>query len=174
MCTGIEPYVIMLAAGALSAGAAIQQSQQQASDQRVQAHQTDIDAKQEQQAAEERSNLIRKAGARTRANAIAAYGAAGVDVDSGSAQAVDQRIATDVESDAWSEILTGKRVGRRMEVGSRNLRRSADNIQRQGYYSAAGTLLSSGSQAYRAGWSSRPPMEQAPAPIVDRSIRVNS
>lgn len=172
MCTGIE--IALLVGAGLTAGSQIMQANDQANDEKVQAHQMDIDAATERDQAENRANLIRKAGNRTRSNARAAYAAAGVSVDQGSPLVIDQQIATDVESDAWTEVLTGNSRARRMNTQADAIRRGAKNTVSQSYYRAGGTLLAGAGDAYKAGWSSQPKAQQAPAPIYDRSIKVNN
>lgn len=168
MCTGIEIAMLVVAA----AGAAEQgiQGYRRGKAAEVEAHQMDIDADNELQAASDRADLVRKAGAKTRSAARAAYAAAGVDVNEGSPLQIDQEIGQDVEHDAWAEILTGRSTANRMRQQANQVRAGGKNAADQSAWAAGGSLLSAGAQAYRGGWSSRPREQQAPAPITDRSF----
>lgn len=171
MCTGIE--IALLVGAGLAAGSQVMEANDQAQEARVQAHQMDLDAADEKAAAEERADLIRKAGKRARSAAKGAYAAAGVSVDEGSPLVIDEAIATDAESDAWSEVLTGNSQARRTQRQAEAMRRGAKNTQFQGYARAGGTLLGAAGETYKSSWSGQPRREQAPAPIEDRSISVN-
>lgn len=172
MCTGVIEVALLVGAG-LAAGATAKNAYDQSQDQRVAAHQTDLDAQDEKLAAEQRADLIRKSGKRTRAAVQGAYAAAGINVGEGSPVTVDNTIATDVEHDAWQEVLTGNATARRGHRQADAMRRVAGNTATQGYLTAGGTLLSGAASAYRSGWSSQPKPQQFPAPIYDRSIKVN-
>lgn len=171
MCTGIE-IALFIGAG-LAASQQIVAGEEQKGDAKVQANQMDLDAQAELDAANERADLIRKAGAKTRSNARAAYAAAGVDVGVGSPVLIDEEVATDVESDAWSEVLTGNSQARRMRSQADQIRRGGKAAADTGYQRAFGTVLGAAGTAYKTSWSGTPKAQQSPAPIEDRSITVN-
>lgn len=170
-----DPFSIaMVATAAYSAYKGVQGAKQRRSDAHSDAEAMELDALDEEAAANERAAIIRKDSRKVRGNAQAAYGAAGVEVSSGSVAAVDRQIATDAESDAWNAILEGKQQANRIRRGAANMTRAADHGVSQSYYTAAGSLLSAAGQAYRGGWGSQPKPQQAAAPIEDRSIQINT
>lgn len=172
MCTGLE-IAAFIGAGLSAAAGGMAATQERFADE-VTAHQMDLDANAEKVAAEERADRVRRNAKKTRSNARAAYAAGGVDAGEGSAIAIDEQIATDSESDAWQEILYGDRRASRMRGEAAALRRGAKNKATQAYFGIGGSLLSQGAQLSRGGWGSRPRAEQYPAPIEERTIRVNN
>lgn len=171
MCTGVE--IAMLVVAGAGAVEEISTAMDQRNNAKLQANQMGLDSADELRLADERANLIRKAGAKTRSAATAAYGASGVVVGEGSTLAVDEQIARDVSHDAMTEVLTGRQQARRTKNQADAILRGAKNVEQQKILSATGSLLSSGAQAYRSGWRVGPQPQQAAAPIVDRSIQVN-
>jgi hypothetical protein len=75
----------------------------------MQAQQDRARAGQEEDAANQEADRIRRAGRRTQGAARAAFAGSGIDVNSGSAMTVDEEIGRDSEKDAFNTLLTGKR-----------------------------------------------------------------
>jgi len=142
MCTGAE--VLLVGSTLLGTGAAVHQAQTQSNYNNYLAAQAAADAKAEKGAAEVEAERIRKAGKQQRAEAIAALAASGVDVNSGTALKIDQRIARDSEEDAVLTLTGGSDRALRLEAEAQGSRQAASRAQAAGYVSAAGNLLQGG------------------------------
>lgn len=140
--------VAQIAAMAISAGAAIHQGETQKNYNNYLASQAQADARAEQGAAQVEAERIRKAAREQRAEAIATIASGGVDVNSGTALKIDQRISRDAEEDAALTILYGKDKAVRLSAESDAYRMQGKQAQTAGYVSAAGTLLSSAGKQY--------------------------
>lgn len=140
--------IAMLAASAISAGAAIHQGQTEKNYNNYLSAQAQADARAEQGAAQVEADRIRKAAKQQRADAIAAIAAGGVDVNSGTALKIDQRISRDSEEDAYLSILGGKDRATRLNAEGQAYRMQGTQAQNAGYVSAGGTLLSAAGKQY--------------------------
>lgn len=140
----------------------------------LQAQALEAQGRQEEQAALETARVIRRAGHKVQSAATAAYAGAGVRVDSGSAQAVQEQIGQDVEHDAFQTILEGKR--RALGLGTEASLRRTDGMlaQSAAYVNAAGTVLGGAykgmvANGWRSGGGPGFSGTQAAAPVTDRS-----
>lgn len=124
--------------GQLAAGNAARQSANQ------QAQMATDQAEQFRQEGLDRAGAIRRAAAKVRGSATAAYAASGVRVNEGSPQVVDQSIAADSAADAAAAILTGKRRGGAADQEAALMRRAGADSQRASYLKSFDTLLGSG------------------------------
>lgn len=119
--------------------------------------------------------LIRRAQRYAVGRADTAAAASGVVVDSGSAGEVDRTIINDSEHDAYQAILSGNRRARGAQVQGAGALAAGDAAASNADFAAAGTVLQGGySMLKQSGWRSAGPGwsgTQAPAPVVDRSIR---
>lgn len=106
-----------------------------------------------------RAAKIRKAGKLTQGTARSGYAASGVDVGTGTPAEVDRIIARNVEQDALTELLYGKR---RADA----LRTAGKTAVTSSLIGGAGSVLSSAAtyNALNRGWI------QKAAPIEERSL----
>jgi len=176
MCTGFE--IAALAAAAVGTGVAVNQAQQQADAQVEQGKITAADAGFAQDAAQAQADQIREAARRQRAAAKAALSASGVSVNEGTPIKIDQEIARGGEYDALQAILSGDRGASTSMKEATAYGKYASSTRSAGYAQGAATLIQSGASISKSsGWRSQGPGfsgTQAPAPVVDRSIRINS
>lgn len=136
--------VAQIAAMAISAGAAIHQGETQKNYNNYLAAQAEADAKAEKGAAEVEAGRIRKAAKQQRAEAIAALASSGVDVNSGTALKIDQRIARDSEEDAVMALTGGSDRALRLQAEAGGNRQAAGRAQAAGYVGATSSLLQGG------------------------------
>lgn len=129
---------------AFNAFSAINQGQQQKQYYDYKAAQNDAQAQAEQELGVVRGNQVRKAGFYQRGQARAAYGASGVDVNSGSASVVDQFINASSEYDARNEELTGARRAQQLRTGAALERSTGSNSMTNSLLSTAGSILKDG------------------------------
>lgn len=145
------PAIVQWGALALSAGAAIQQGEQQKSYNNYLAAQADADARAERGAAQVEAERIRNASKKQRSEAIAAMAASGVDVNSDTALKIDQEITRGAEEDAFLTIAGGADRSARLGAEATGARIAGKNAQTAGYVNAAGSLLQAGTNSGR-GW----------------------
>jgi hypothetical protein len=88
-----------------------------------------------------RAGKVRKAGRLVTSQARAAYGASGVEVDHGTPATVQGSIRRNVEEDALTELLTGKRRATVLRTQGAGDRLAGENAERAGYMGAATSLL---------------------------------
>lgn len=166
-----------VAAAVIGAGTAVYSADQQAKAAEETGRNLASQAGQAQDGAAAEAEQIRQAARRQRAAAQAAYAASGVDVGTGSAIKIDQTIAKGGEYDALNAIISGGNGAKSLTAEALTYGKAAKAARTAGYASAASTLMSAGaSYAQASGWRQNGPGYsggQTPAPIVDRSIRVN-
>jgi hypothetical protein len=172
-----------IASAAVGAVSAIQAGQQARSQANQQADAAELNAKlSENQATQafaagvNRESAQRRSAAQTLGEQRAAFGASGVDANSGSALDVQLQSSRNAELDAlqtrYEGILTGQNYQQQAAMGMYQgdvLRASGRNAQNNSYMTAAGNLLSGAAGAYRTGRSM-----SNPAPVVERSTYVGS
>lgn len=146
---------VAVAVGGMNALNQMQQGRMAAGAADMQAGQAERQAKVERETALKTAALIRRGGARQVGAATAAYAGAGVKVGEGSAGEVERQITQDYEHDAFQAILDGDRRGRGLETDATLTRIDGSMRQTAGMVSAAGTLLSTGYQAYNK-WQTLP------------------
>lgn len=161
-----------IVAVALSAAQQMKQGRQEEKFNNFQAAQATADANAEREQGQVEANKIRKAGKYTRAEATSALAAGGVEVGAGTALKIDQQIVRNVEEDALQQILFGDRKGERLDQEAAGLRAAGKNAKQRANVGAVTSLLSSGSKLSGSGWKSVA-AEQPPAPVEDRTIRIN-
>jgi hypothetical protein len=88
-----------------------------------------------------RAARTRKIGERQAGTVRAGYAGSGVDVSSGSAAVVAGELSSRIELDALTEILTGARRGRALEISADEKRRAAANARMGGLWNAGSSLL---------------------------------
>ena len=96
------------------------------------------------------AKVIRKAATMTRKEATAAYGASGVDVNSGSALDVQGDILRRGEVDALTALITGKNTATRLREQAQMQSRAARKARVSGNLGALATVIQGGAQA---GWA---------------------
>lgn len=142
---------VALAAAAVSALGAMKQGQDAKTAANYNAAQAKADADANTAAAKVQAQRIRQQGAQQGAQATSAFGASGVETDTGTALRVTSGIAGDVEQDAYTTILNGVNSSNRMRAQAQADAISGENAQQAGMLSAGSSLLSSGSRMYN-GW----------------------
>lgn len=125
----------------------------------------------------QRESAQRRSAAQTLGEQRAAFGASGVDANSGSALDVQLQSTRNAELDAlqtrYEGILTGQNYQQQAAMGvyqADTLRSSASNARNSSYVTAAGNLLGGLGSAYAVGARSM----SNPAPVVERSTYVGS
>ncbi|SMG60159.1 hypothetical protein [Cedecea sp. NFIX57] len=142
---------VALAAAAVSALGAMKQGNDAKAAANYNAAQTQADAQANTAAAKVQAQRIREQGAKQASQANAAFGASGVEADSGTALRVTSGIAGDAEQDAYQTILNGVNSSNRMRAQAQADRLSGKQAQQAGMINAGSSLLSSGSKMY-SGW----------------------
>ena len=169
---------VMVAVGGMTAFNQVQQGRTARQQGNMQAQASEFQARIEQENALKTAEIIRRAGRRQVGQASAAYAAAGVKVGEGSALETERQINLDVEHDAFQSLLEGGRRARGLQTDAEMARAQGRMAQAAGYVNAMGTVLSTGYSALRAnGWRSNGPGfsgTRAPAPVEDRSFRIDS
>lgn len=156
MCTGAEGFMtahadkMILAGGVMDAVGKISGAVSTRAAANYQADQLQADAQATLGLAQVTGDKIRKAGARTRKSARAAYGASGVAADSGSALAVQEDIARRASEDALTELLSGSYKAASLESAASARRIVGRNALVAGVGSAGRSLLSSAAEQKRA------------------------
>lgn len=151
MCTGVE--IALLAAGAVSAGAAVMQGQQAKETADTNAELQRRQGEADKDAAVAQAEKIRKAQRYAISQANAANAASGLAVGEGSAVKIDQQIYKNSEDDAFSTLLTGTRRARNDNTQAGISEWQGGNAQTAGYLNATASLLSTGAKV-GSGWKS--------------------
>lgn len=147
---GIET-AILIAGAAVSAGSAISQGQQAKATGQYQAAQAAADANATRASAQLEAEQIRKAGQRQRSAAVASQAAAGVKVDTGTAELINTEITQNAEQDALTTIQSGSSRARQINAGGEAALISGKNASRAGVLNATSTALSAGATIAK-GW----------------------
>ena len=142
---------VALAAAAVSALGAMKQGQDEKAAANYNAAQAKADADANTAAAKVQAQRIRQQGAQQASQATSAFGASGVETDSGTALRVTSGIAGDAEQDAYTTILNGVNSSNRMRTQAQADVSSGKKAEQAGMMNAGSSLLSSGSQMY-SGW----------------------
>ncbi len=142
----------------------------------LQAAMSDYQAQVEQDNALKTAEIIRRAGRKQVGQANAAFAGAGVKVGEGSAAEVERDITQGYEHDAFQALLEGGRRAAGLRLDGQLTRINGDMQETAGYVNAVGTVLGGMYQGMKSnGWRTGGPGfsgQQAPAPVVDKSIRV--
>lgn len=149
MCDPVT--AIMIGSTAISTVGAIQQGQQQKAYNNFQADQANADAAAERGMGEVRAGKIRKAGIVAQGEATAGYAGAGIDTTVGSPLAVKEKLGRNVEEDALTELLTGQRRGRALDVNAQGYRAAGRNAETSSMFSAGASLLGGAAAYMNAG-----------------------
>lgn len=112
---------------------------------------------QEEQAAQQQADIIRRAGAYAVSRADASYAASGVQVGSGSAAVVDAQIETDTAHDAFTEILNGHKRADALRAQAKGAVAAGSARASQTVAGGVASALQSGYKAY-SGWVTAPPV----------------
>lgn len=96
-------------------------------------------------AAKQQAEKIRKAGAAQQGEAKASLAASGVKLGEGTALEVQKTIDTNVEEDALSALLSGKRITDSSQQEAKLLGKAGDNAVTNSVFGAGATML-------KAGW----------------------
>lgn len=153
MCAGVDfgslftGQNMVLASGALKAVGSIVEGNQGGKHLEYQAAQSLADADVERQIGALRAGKVRKAGGVVSAEAMAAQGASGSSVNSGSALAVREYIDRGAESDALMAILEGHGRARSLEATAAGYRAQGSRAIAAGYAGAGGSILSAAAKA---------------------------
>lgn len=150
---GIETIAMgaLIGSSVLGAGASLTQGRQQGQLADAQADQLSMQAAGERDSALATAQRIRRAGRAQQAEAKAAYAAAGVDVNRGTAVRVGDQIDLDSETDAYMAILQGERRGRTLDYEAKATRHAGRNARRAGVAGAFRSIL--GGAASYGLWS---------------------
>lgn len=147
---------INLASTAFNVFGALNRGRQEGELAEYEAAKADEQARVEREVAGVRAARTRKIGERDIGTARAGYAGAGVDVSSGSAAFVAGEISSRIELDALTEILTGERRGRALEISADEKRRAGKNARSDALWSAGGSLLGGFARASQIGkWGGR-------------------
>jgi fermentation-respiration switch protein FrsA (DUF1100 family) len=136
---------IAVAAAAASAAAAVYQGNVQKKTAEVNAELQRRQGEQDKDAAMAQAEKIRKAAQAAQGQANAAIAASGVAIGEGTPLRINEQIAKDSESDAYSVLLTGKRQQQAANDQAGLLQYQGKAAQTGGYLNATASLLSSGS-----------------------------
>lgn len=156
MCEGIDMgsmftgQNMIMASGALKAVGGLVQANQGAKYLEYQGAQAEADAQAEREIGQVRAGRVRKAGARVNTEALAAQGASGSSVNSGSALAVREYIDRSSENDALMELYGGIARGKSLEATAAGYRSQAGLTRTAGYMGAGNSLLAGAAGAYQA------------------------
>lgn len=140
-------YVNLVIAGA-GMLTAISKGRQAKADGQAQSMSLNYQADQEQQAAMQHADIIRRAGSYAVARADAGFAASGVVVGEGSAAEVDRQIDTDSTHDAYVAILDGEKHANALRARAKMAAAGGQAEAQQDYASGAATALSRGGQGY--------------------------
>lgn len=149
MCTGAT--VALLAAAAIGTGTAIYSGQQQKAAMKYQADQAEADAIAEKGAAQVRAEKIRERARAQAAAAKAAIAASGVNVNSETANLINEDIIKRGEMDAETGVTDSLDAAARLRAQATSLRISGSSAQTAGYANAASTALTAYG-GYKSGW----------------------
>lgn len=124
----------------------------------TQAMSLDYQGDQEEEAAMQQADIIRRARDYSVARADAAYAASGVKVGTGSAAEVDRHIVNDATHDAYTEILNGQKRANQLRANAKIAAAGGQVQAAQAIGQGTASALQSGYQGY-AGWrANNPPM----------------
>lgn len=126
---------------------ALRQGMQQQAYFDYQSRQNNADAAAVQGAAAVNADIVRKAGRLTRSSARASLARAGVEVDSGSAGALQDSITQESELDALSQLIMGRYQGRRLAQQGQFNSIQSSLAWRNAQWEAAGTALGGGAKS---------------------------
>jgi hypothetical protein len=146
MC-GSGAAIAQGAATAIQTVGALRMGMQQGAYFDYQARQDAADAAAAQGAAAVNADIVRKAGRLTRSSARASLARAGVEVDSGSAGAVQDSITQEAELDALSQLIMGRYQGRRLAQRGQFNAIQSSMAMRNAMWEAAGTALAGGAKS---------------------------
>lgn len=148
-----EPLTIIKAVGAaFSVLGALQQGQARKDEADARAIQTLNEGAARQDAAYAQAEKIRKAGRAQRGEAKAALAASGVKLGDGTPLEIDKTITQNVEEDALSAILSGKRAMSSATQEASLLQTAGRNAVTGSYFNAAGSVLGAAGNYYKNGW----------------------
>lgn len=123
------------------------QAKQEEANLKFSAAQSEADARAEAGAAQVEANRIRKAAKATRAQAVAAAAASGIDVNSPTALRIDREIVANAEEDAALTVLQGSDRAKRLNQQASADRIGASATRSAGRVDQASTLLSGAAKA---------------------------
>lgn len=164
------PQFVNWAAAAMNAFGAAHQGNQASNYYNYQADLAAADANTARGIGQVQADRIRTAGRYARGTARASYGASGVDVNSGSAADVVQRMSAGSEMDAWQSILNGERAYTAGMNTSAAYRAAGANAQTSGYAGVSKSLLSGLGESIKEGWKTRVKPEQYAANVETRDL----
>jgi hypothetical protein len=147
---------VNVAVGVVKIGGALLQGRSDKMNGNTQAMSDNYEASQEEQAAMQQADIIRRARDYSVARATASYAASGVRVDTGSAQVVTDKINTDATHDVYQTILSGERRADQLRANGKIAAVGGKVQAAQGVMQATGSALQSGYQGYE-GWVTRNP-----------------
>lgn len=150
MCSGASYalYAAYAAAAIGTAYTAIESGKQQQKAAEKQAQAEVNRAAYEADAAKAQAEKVRKMGRAQQGEANAALAASGVKLGEGTALEVQKTITTNTEEDALSALLSGKRITAAGNEQADMLMTAGNNAMKNGYMSAASTVLQSGASMY--------------------------
>ena len=148
MC--VSALAALAASTGLQAFGQYRQGREQESALNYQAGMSLADAAAAEATGQVQAKVIRKAATMQRKEATAAYGASGVDVNSGSALDVQGDILRRGEVDALTALITGQNTGARLRGQAQMQSRAAHNARVSGNLGALATVLQGGA---KAGWA---------------------
>lgn len=151
MSGGSTAMYVMAAGAAISAIGSYQQGQAQKKMYEEQAQQSVNEGAYRADAAKAQAEKIRKAGRAQIGETRASLAASGVKVGEGTALELERDISQNVEEDALSALLSGKRSTDAAQQEAKMLNRAGANSAKSGAYSAAGTVLSAAG-SIAGGW----------------------
>lgn len=151
---GIETAaMIAMAAGtAVSVMGQIEQGKSQKEMYNAQAQQALNEGAYAADAAKAQAEKIRKAGRAQQGEAKAALAASGVKLGEGTPLEVQKSITQNVEEDALSVLIGGKRATDSAQQEAQMLGKAGDNAVKNSYYGAAGTVLQAGATYAKGNW----------------------
>lgn len=148
MC--VSALAALAASTGLQAFGQYRQGREQESALNYQAGMSLADAAAAEATGQVQAKVISKAATMQRKEATAAYGASGVDVNSGSALDVQGDILRRGEVDALTALITGQNTGARLRGQAQMQSRAAHNARVSGNLGALATVLQGGA---KAGWA---------------------
>lgn len=159
---------LAISAGVQAVGAIMQGSQAadaaeaQAREREIQAAQGRADAEAERAAGEVRADKTRKLAGMQKSQARSSLAKSGVVADAGTAQTIQDYIASSGEEDALAEIYTGQSRARRLEAGAATsdreagyLETSASNAMLSGVMGAGKSVLGAYAETRKPGWKAQ-------------------
>jgi hypothetical protein len=155
---------------AVKFGGALLQGRSDKMNANTQAMSLDYQAGQEEEAAMQQADIIRRARDYSVARADAAYAASGVKVGVGSAAEVDRHILNDATHDVYAEILNGQKRANQLRANAKIAAAGGQAQAAQAIGQGTASALQSGYQAY-SGWQSKnPPMASSGASGVGTNL----